>query len=183
MYTLIIVSEAATSRLSACSEAFAEARDSASCVKKKKKEKNHTWWAKNAKIRIIYIYIQPFSQNRIYMRQQHYRDEIFPPFRGIPPFSLFHPCTKVYTNPPNVCCIWPFVDGATIILAWDIGARSQIPVYSLTGCGLGGRSIAPGAGFCGQNLGIKYIPCVGTHLWITMAAKSALSYCQIYWCE
>ena len=47
----------------------------------------------------------------------------------------------------------------------------------------GGRSAAPGAGFCGQNLGIKYIPCVGTHLWITMAAKSALSYCQINWCE
>ena len=42
---------------------------------------------------------------------------------------------------------------------------------------------APGVGFWGQNLGIKYIPCVGTHLWITMAAKSALSYCQIYWCE
>ena len=62
-------------------------------------------------------------------------------------------------------------------------ACSQIPVYDLTGRGLGGRSVAPGAGFCGQNLGIKYIPCVGTHLWITMAAKSALSYCQIYWCK
>ena len=37
---------------------------------------------------------------------------------------------------------------------------SQIPVYGLAGRGLGGRSAAPGAGFCGQNLGIKYIPCV-----------------------
>ena len=37
-----------------------------------------------------------------------------------------------------------------------------------------------GAGFCRQNLGIKCIPCVGIHLWITMAVKSTLSYCQIY---
>ena len=61
-----------------------------------------------------------------------------------------------------------------------VGVRSQIRVYGLTGHGLGGHSVAPGAGFCMQNLGIKYIPCVGTHLSITMAAKSALSYCQIY---
>ena len=47
----------------------------------------------------------------------------------------------------------------------------------------GGWLAASGAGFCRQNLGIKYIPCVGTHLLITMAAKSALSYCQIYWYE
>ena len=45
-----------------------------------------------------------------------------------------------------------------------VRARSQILVYGLTGRALGGRSAAPGAGFCGQNLGIKYIPCVGTHL-------------------
>ena len=43
-----------------------------------------------------------------------------------------------------------------------IRARSQIPVYGLTGRGLGGR--APGAEFCRQNLGIKYIPCIDTHL-------------------
>ena len=59
-------------------------------------------------------------------------------------------------------------------------AHSQIPVYGLTGRALGGRLAVLGAGFCGQNLGIKCIPCVGTHLWITMAAKSTLSYCQIY---
>ena len=57
-------------------------------------------------------------------------------------------------------------------------ARSQIPVYGLTRRGLGGRSASPGAGYCWQNLEIKYIPCVGTHLWITMAAKSALSYAK-----
>ena len=43
-------------------------------------------------------------------------------------------------------------------------ARSQIPVYGLTGRGIAAWSAAPGAGFCGQNLGIKYIPCVGIHL-------------------
>ena len=37
-------------------------------------------------------------------------------------------------------------------------ARSQIPVYGLTGRSLGSQSAALGAGFCGQNLGIKYIP-------------------------
>ena len=56
---------------------------------------------------------------------------------------------------------------------WDqLRACSQIPVYGLSGWALGGwmagwlggRSAVPGAGFCGQNLGIKYIPCVGTHL-------------------
>ena len=31
---------------------------------------------------------------------------------------------------------------------------------------------APGAGFRGQNLRIKGILCIGTHLSITMAAKS-----------
>ena len=41
-----------------------------------------------------------------------------------------------------------------------VRARSQIPVYGLTGRGLGSRLAMPGAGFCGQNLGIKYIPCV-----------------------
>ena len=61
-----------------------------------------------------------------------------------------------------------------------LGARSQIPVYGLTGWALGGRLAVLGAGFCRQNLGIKCIPCVGTHLWKTMAAKSTLSYCQIY---
>ena len=64
-----------------------------------------------------------------------------------------------------------------------IRARSQIPVYGLTGWALGGRSAVPGTRFCGQNLGIKCIPWVGTHLWITMVAKYTLSYCQIYLCE
>ena len=59
-------------------------------------------------------------------------------------------------------------------------ARGQIPVYDLTGRGLGGWSAAPGTGFCWQNLGIKYIPCIGIHLWITMAAKSALSYLLVW---
>ena len=49
-------------------------------------------------------------------------------------------------------------------LTSNIRARSQILVYGLTGRGLGGRSAALGVGFCGQNLGIKYIPCVGTDL-------------------
>ena len=65
----------------------------------------------------------------------------------------------------------------------QLRARSQISVYGLTEWDLGGQSAARGAGFCEQNLGMKCIPCVGTHLWITMAAKSTLSYCQIYLCE
>ena len=44
-------------------------------------------------------------------------------------------------------------------------------------------AVAPGAWFCGQILRIKCISCVGTHLWITMAAKSTLSIWKIYWCE
>ena len=59
-------------------------------------------------------------------------------------------------------------------------ARSQILAYGVTGRGLGGRR--RGQDFVGKILEL-YIPCVGTHLWITMAAKSDLSYCQIYWCE
>ena len=43
-------------------------------------------------------------------------------------------------------------------------ARSQIPVLGLTGRAHGCQAAASGAGFSGQNLGIKYIPCVGTHL-------------------
>ena len=35
-------------------------------------------------------------------------------------------------------------------------ARSQIPVYGLTGRGLGGQLAAPGARFCGQNLDKVY---------------------------
>ena len=62
-------------------------------------------------------------------------------------------------------------------ITWKlIRARSQIPVLSLTGWAQGGRTAVPGGGFSGQNLRIKYIPCVGTHLWITMPAKSTSSY-------
>ena len=53
-------------------------------------------------------------------------------------------------------------------------ARYQIPVLGLTGLALGKWVVAPGVGFSTQNLRIKYIPCVGTHLWITMPAKSTL---------
>ena len=45
-----------------------------------------------------------------------------------------------------------------------IQTGSQIPVCGLTGRALGGLSAAPGAGFCGQNLGIKCISCEDTHL-------------------
>ena len=45
-----------------------------------------------------------------------------------------------------------------------LGPVAKIPVYGLPRRALGGRSAAPGAGFGGQNLGIKCIPCVGTHL-------------------
>ena len=74
-------------------------------------------------------------------------------------------------------------------------ARSQIPVYSLTGRDLGLHmqninlkaytwriSISDQLPYK-QNLVIECIPYVGTYLCITMAAKSTLSYCQIYWCE
>ena len=40
----------------------------------------------------------------------------------------------------------------------------QIPVFGVTGPACGGRVASPVAGFSGQNLRIKYIPCVGTHL-------------------
>ena len=70
-----------------------------------------------------------------------------------------------------------------LILEAGFRARSQILVYGLTGQALGGRLAAPSMGFWGQNLGITCIPCIGTHLWITIVAKSTLSYCQIYLCE
>ena len=53
-------------------------------------------------------------------------------------------------------------------------ALSQITVLGLTGCTCGIQVAVPGMGFRGQNIRIKYIPCVGTHLWITMPAKSTL---------
>ena len=64
------------------------------------------------------------------------------------------------------------------ILLSILTARSQISVLGLTVRDGSGRAAAPGAGFSGQNLSIKYIPCVGTHLWITMPAKSTLSYAK-----
>ena len=44
-----------------------------------------------------------------------------------------------------------------------VRASSQIPVLGLTGRVRGGRAMEPGMGFSGQNLRIKFIPCVGTH--------------------
>ena len=55
-------------------------------------------------------------------------------------------------------------------------ARSQNPVLGLIGRARGERVVAPGAGFSMQNLRLKYIPCVDTHLWITIPVKSTLSY-------
>ena len=43
-----------------------------------------------------------------------------------------------------------------------VGGFHYSMVYGLTGRVLGGRSVAPGAGLSRQNLGTKYIPCVGT---------------------
>ena len=60
--------------------------------------------------------------------------------------------------------------------SFHVRARSQIPELGLTGPAGGSRASAPGTGFSGQNLRIKHIPCVGTHLWITIPAKSTLSY-------
>ena len=57
-----------------------------------------------------------------------------------------------------------------------VRARSQIPVLGLTGRANGSRTVVTGSGFSGQNLRIKYIPCVGTQLWIIMPAKSTSSY-------
>ena len=71
------------------------------------------------------------------------------------------------------------IDSIQTFAVW-VRARSQILVYSVTGLALGDRAAGPGMGFCGQNLETKCIRCVGTHLWITMTAKSMLSYCQIY---
>ena len=53
-----------------------------------------------------------------------------------------------------------------------IRAHSQILVLGLTGMARSGREAVLGAGFSGQNLRIKHIPCIGTHLWITMPFKS-----------
>ena len=54
-------------------------------------------------------------------------------------------------------------------------ALSQILVLGRTGRARSSWVVAPGAGFCGQNLMMKYIPYIGTHFWITMPAKYALS--------
>ena len=51
-------------------------------------------------------------------------------------------------------------------------------MLGLTGQARGGRLAAPAVGFSRQNLRIKYIPYVGTNLWITMPAKSTLSYAK-----
>ena len=59
-----------------------------------------------------------------------------------------------------------FLVGDMIVMNYNAAATlracSQITVYGLTGRSLGGRSVAPGVEFCGQNLGIKYIPCIDT---------------------
>ena len=55
-----------------------------------------------------------------------------------------------------------------------LGAHSQILVLDRTGPVCDGRVVLS-EGFCKQNLCIKYIPCIGTHLWITILAKSVLS--------
>ena len=49
----------------------------------------------------------------------------------------------------------------------NLPASSQILVSGLTWRVRGGRAAAPSTGFSGQNVRIKYILCVGTHLWIT----------------
>ena len=88
----------------------------------------------------------------------------------------YMPTTSKYKI-QKLACNWLNI-GSFCLIASHLRARSQILVYCLTGMALGaGRSAAQGTGFCRQNRGIKCIPCVGTHLWITMAAKSTLSYC------
>ena len=64
----------------------------------------------------------------------------------------------------------------TLHMLSKLRARSQILELGLTGRACGSLVAAPGVGFRGQNLKIKYISCIGTHLWITMPAKSTLPY-------
>ena len=62
---------------------------------------------------------------------------------------------------------------------------SQIPVLCLSGWACGGRMVVLGVRFSRQNPRIKYISCICTHSWITMPAKSTLSYTKplIVWIE
>ena len=46
------------------------------------------------------------------------------------------------------CCL---ASNPWLLVSKSLRARSQIPVYGLTGRGLGGRSAVPGAGFCGAK--------------------------------
>ena len=80
---------------------------------------------------------------------------------------------------PLLYCIYSKMLGMGQIifhLLWHhLLARSQ---NSISGCArhdLGSQAVSSGAGFCEQNLKIKYVPCIGTHLCLTVPAKSALS--------
>ena len=61
--------------------------------------------------------------------------------------------------------------------------RSQILVFGLTGRARSSLLAAPGGGFSRQNLRIKYILYIGTHLWITVPANLLYTINQIYFCE
>ena len=90
-----------------------------------------------------------------------------------PDHQYFHMSEALLQSREQTCIL-----GKMFLVSWEhtfsFRTRSQISVLSLTEQARDGQEAAPGTGFSGQNLRIKYIPCIYTHLWITMPAKSTL---------
>ena len=71
----------------------------------------------------------------------------------------------INTNTPLQVSASVYSEHSWVGIHWGMGAwgSNQMLVLSLTGRAHGDGAAAPGVGFSGQNLRIKYIPCVGAH--------------------